>query len=58
LQEEIWWSAQGEATECLKANVIMVVGVNGVTTIANSHSNLKAGYKVVLGAGDTFALPQ
>jgi signal recognition particle GTPase len=35
----------------------MVVGVNGVgktTTIANSHSNLKAGYKVVLGAGDTF----
>jgi signal recognition particle GTPase len=28
------------------------------TTIGKLASNLKAGYKVVLGAGDTFALPQ
>jgi fused signal recognition particle receptor len=34
----------------------MVVGVNGVgkTTTIGKLSNLKAGYKVVLGAGDTF----
>jgi fused signal recognition particle receptor len=35
----------------------MVVGVNGVgktTTIGKLAFNLKAGYKVVLGAGDTF----
>jgi fused signal recognition particle receptor len=34
----------------------MVVGVNGVgkTTIGKLAFNLKKGYKVVLGAGDTF----
>jgi fused signal recognition particle receptor len=42
----------------IKPYVIMVVGVNGVgktTTIGKlAHNFLKQGYKVVLGAGDTF----
>lgn len=53
----------GEATEFvipinLKPYVLMVVGVNGVgktTTIGKlAHQFKKAGYKVVLGAADTF----
>ncbi len=53
----------GEATEFIipinvKPYVLMVVGVNGVgktTTIGKlAHQFKKAGYKVVLGAGDTF----
>jgi fused signal recognition particle receptor len=65
LQEEISGllseTNTGEATEVIKINKKTIrfngSGVNGVgktTTIGKLRSNLKKGYKVVLGAGDTF----
>lgn len=51
-------STKFEVTEVTKPYVIMVVGVNGVgktTTIGKlANQFTKSGYKVVLGAGDTF----